>query len=250
MLTLFPFEKKFYQQKNTPVEYVGHPMAKMAVEWQKDDEFIQRHNPQGKRLVAVLPGSRMSEVSRLAPVMLAAIDVLATRYPQLNFVLPAANDKIKHYLQDELNITESPVTVIDGQSRELLAICDIALLASGTAALEAALFAKPMVVMYKVSKFTQWYASRTMVVAHYSMPNHLINPPIVPELIQDEATLENTVFHLSRLIDDPDYYENMHKALSEIAPALHEESGQLACDAIMQVIGQGNEKQNNGAGVK
>lgn len=236
MLTLFPFEEIFYQKKQMPVKYVGHPMAKTVLNWKVKPSFAQRHKPEGKKLVAILPGSRMGEVSRLAPVMLAGAVELAKKYADLEFVIPAANDKIKNYLIEELGIESTPVKVIDGQSRELLALCDLTVLASGTAALEAGLFAKPMIVMYKISKLSEVYASRTMVVKHFSMPNHLTNPPIVPELIQENATVENMVVEVSRLIDDSDYYRHMQTTLAAIAPELDEESGELACDAIEQVI--------------
>ena len=238
MLTLFPFEELFYQKKQMPVKYVGHPMAKTVLGWEIEPGFAERYKPEGKKLVAILPGSRMGEVSRLAPIMLEGAAHLAKKYPELEFVIPAANDKIKDYLEKELEVSKTPVKVIDGQSRELLALCDLTVLASGTAALEAGLFAKPMVVMYKVSKLSEMYAARTMVVKHFSMPNHLTDPPIVPELIQEKATVENMIFEVSRLIDDVDYYQNMHMALADIAPALNEDSGLLACDAIEQVLSE------------
>jgi len=236
MLTLFPFEEVFYQSKQTPVKYVGHPFAKTVLDWQIDPEFSQANKPQSKKLVAILPGSRMGEVSRLAPIMLEGATKLAKKYPELCFVIPAANEKIKKYLHQELSVASTPVKVIEGQSRELLALCDMTVLASGTAALEAGMFAKPMVVMYKVSKFSEWYASRTMIVKHFSMPNHLTNPPIVPELIQDNATVENMVVEVSKLLDEPDYYQHMQATLAAIAPELNEESGELACDAIEEVL--------------
>lgn len=243
MLTLFPFEETYYQKNNTPVKYVGHPLASTVRQWQSDEEFIQRHKPDGKRLIAILPGSRMGEVSRLAPVMLEGVKRLSGQYPDLNFVLPAANEKIKKYLSEELNIENVPITVIDGQSRELLAICDMTVLASGTAALEAGLFAKPMVVMYKVSKLTEFYASRSMQVEHFSMPNHLLSPPIVPELIQEKASVDNMVDEVRRLLNDEIYYKNMQMKLASIAPNLDEPSAQLACDAIECVISEFKKQQ-------
>ena len=236
MLTLFPFEEVFYKNKQVLSKYVGHPLAKTVLQWQIEPSFSQDYKPEGKKLVAILPGSRMGEVSRLAPVMLEGAVQLSQKYPELAFVIPAANEKIKRYLHNELSVSSTPVKVIDGQSRELLALCDLAVLASGTAALEAGLFAKPMVVMYKVSKLSEMYAARTMVVKHFSMPNHLTSPPIVPELIQENATVENMVAEVGKLLDQPKYYQHMHTTLAEIAPALNQESGRLACDAIEQVI--------------
>ena len=245
MLTLFPFEELFYKNNNVPVKYVGHPLAETVLNWKTDPDFAKIHKPKGKRLVAILPGSRMGEVSRLAPIMLEGAAYLAKIYSDLSFVIPAANDKIKQYLNEELLASSSPVTVIDGQSRELLALCDLTVLASGTAALEAGLFAKPMVVMYKVSQFSAWYASRTMVAKYFSMPNHLTSPQVVPELIQEEATVVNMVDQVSRLLDDDAYYQYMHSVLAEIAPSLNEPSGDLACAAIEEVISNHEKMKGN-----
>lgn len=236
MLTLFPFEETFYQQHDTPVKYVGHPLAKPVLDWQVEDAFRAQYTESGKRLVAILPGSRMSEVSRLAPVMLEAATRLAVRYPNLQFLLPAANEKIHAYLKNDLNVESTPVRVVDGRSRDVLSLCNMAILASGTAALEAALFAKPMVVMYKVSKLTEWVAGRTMVVDHYSMPNHLTSPPAVQELIQEQASVKNLLKEAGRLLDDKEYYDTMQSELAKVAPALNEESGELACQAIEKLI--------------
>lgn len=237
MLTLFPFEESFYQKHNTPVKYVGHPLAKPVLDWQVSNEAKQLINiKEPQRLVGLLPGSRSSEVSRLAPIMLDAAKELANKYPNLAFVIPAANEKLFAYMQSELNLADSPVKLILGHSRDVLATAHIAVLASGTAALEAALFAKPMVVMYKVAKFEEWYAARTMEVEHFSMPNHLTKPPIVKELIQEDATVENLIKEVSLLLDDSDKYTHMQKTLSVIAPELSEDSGELACDAIEELL--------------
>ena len=245
MLTLFPFEQAYYQQHNTPVKYVGHPLARAITNWQVDESFVsllrsssEQHGNsiEEKKMIALLPGSRMSEVSRLAPIMLEACCKLAQSSPSLEFVIPAANQKLYSFLADQLKAYDAPVTLVLGHSRDALALCHIAVLASGTAALEAALFAKPMVVMYKVSKFNEWYAAQTMVVEHFSMPNHLTNPPVVPELIQSAATADNLIAELERLMQDQQHYQSMKNALAAIAPELDEDSGQLACDAIESLL--------------
>jgi lipid-A-disaccharide synthase len=152
------------------------------------------------------------------------------------FVVPAANEKLYAYLNDMAAQRQAPLRVVLGRSRDVLGLSCLAVLASGTAALEAGLFSKPMVVMYKVAKIEEWYAARTMVVRHFSMPNHLTNPPAVKELIQQNATVENLVSEVTRLIEDEAYYSKMQAALSTIAPALSEDSGALACDAIEALI--------------
>jgi len=236
MLTLFPFEETFYIKNDTPVKFVGHPMANKVANWQIDELLKNECKVEGQKLVAVLPGSRMGEVSKLAPIMFETTKVLAQQYPDLSFVVPAASDKIRSYLVDTLNAAQYPVTIIDGRSQDLLALCDLTLLASGTAALEAALFAKPMVVMYKVGKLNEFIGRHTLVVEHVSMPNHLVNPPVVVELLQQDATVENAVTEISRLLDEPEYYRKMQDALSEIAPKLDLPSSDLAFDAIEALL--------------
>ena len=236
MLTLFPFEEIYYIKNNTPVKFVGHPMANKVANWVPDKVLKEQCIPEGQKLVAVLPGSRMGEVSKLAPIMLETIRELTQKYPDLSFAIPAANDKIFRYLVDELKVEQYPVKIIQGGSQDLLALCDMALLASGTAALEAALFAKPMVVMYKVGKLNEFIGKRTLVVEHVSMPNHLIKPPIVVELLQEAASVENAVAEMSRLIDEPEYYQIMQTALADITPQLSLPSSELAVDAIEALL--------------
>lgn len=245
MLTLFPFEADFYRRHDTPVKYVGHPMAKTALSWQADIELSDEYNDPNTKLIALLPGSRMSEVSRLAPIMLEGARQLSQLYPNLRFVIPAASKKLKRYIIEDLALIESPVELIDGHSQDILSLCDLTVLASGTAALEAGLFAKPMVVMYKVSKLSELIARPMMVVKHFSMPNHLTDPPAVTELIQRAANADNMVKEVCKLLDDQQYYQSMKIALSEIAPRLNEDSGELACDAIEALLANNNKIQAN-----
>ena len=244
MLTLFPFEETYYRKHKIAVKFVGHPLAQEVLAWRADEKLRNKLNVDpSKHLVALLPGSRMSEVSRLAPIMLEAAAQLLARRSDIQFVIPAANAKIRDYLEPlvhEMLGKQVPVemVVVEGHSRDVLSLCHCVALASGTAALEAAMFAKPMVVMYKVAKMEEWYAARTMQVEHFSMPNHLLNPPPVPELIQDNATTENLLLELVKLLDEPDYYAELEQKLATIRPALSLDSSQLACAAIVALAGK------------
>lgn len=236
MLTLFPFEEAFYQRHDVPVKYVGHPLAKKVLAWQLPPNFKADLLGDAEQLIAVLPGSRMSEVSRLAPVMLTAARNLRLSRPQLKFVIPAANEKIKETLQAQLESNDVNIAIINGQSRDLLAAADLAILASGTAALEAALFATPMIVTYKVAWLSAIVFGHTIRVTHFSMPNHLTNPPAVPELMQTRATPANLEQELVKLLDDHDYRENMRAQLAAIAPRLSTNAAEIATDAIMELL--------------
>ena len=242
MLTLFPFEEDYYLQHKTPVKFVGHPLARQVMNWQVGAGFREQFAGPGQKLIALLPGSRMSEVTRLAPQMLEAAERLCKSRPELRFVIPVANEKIQRYLVDKLKINQAIVDIIDGRSRDLMCVADMVILASGTAALEAALFAKPMVVMYRISALSSLVFKRSITVEHYSMPNHLTNPPAVPELIQERATADNLIMEAERLLDDPDYFNSMHLALSEIAPMLSVNTGKIASAAILQLVHQAQPK--------
>ena len=238
MLTLFPFEQRFYQQHEIPVQCVGHPLARQVLDWKVEPGFRESFAGHDQTLIAILPGSRMSEVTRLAPAMLEAAKTLAEKRPELRFVIPTANQKIHRFLVEELKVDTSLVRLVEGRSRDVLCISDLAILASGTAALEAGLFATPMVVMYKMAWLTIALYKHTVTVEHFSMPNHLTDPPAVPELIQDSATAENLIVEVERLLDSPEHYQSMQSTLAEIAPALSQDSGNLACDAIVQMLEQ------------
>jgi lipid-A-disaccharide synthase len=238
MLTLFPFEQRFYQQHEVPVKCVGHPLARQILDWTVEPGLRESFASSDQTLIAILPGSRMSEVTRLAPAMLEAAKALAEKRPLLRFVIPTANLKIHQFLVEEMKIDTHLVKLVDGRSRDVLCISDLAILASGTAALEAGLFATPMVVMYKMAWLTIALYKHTVTVEHFCMPNHLTDPPVVSELIQDRATAENLIMEVELLLDSPQHYQAMQSALAEIAPALNQDSGGLACDAIVQMLEQ------------
>lgn len=237
MLTLFPFETDFYNKHSVPVSYIGHPLAKEIQDWPDCSELRSSLLADGQTLIALMPGSRMSEVSRLAEPMIEAANLLAAKRQDVRFVIPAASDKIKQWLDQKIT-ADMPITLLDGQSRDVLAACDLVALASGTAALEAALFAKPMVVMYKVAWLSAAVFGHTIQVEHFSMPNHLTDKPMVPELIQKEASSANLLIELERLLGDQQYREQMRAALAQIAPRLAEDSASLAADSVLELIGK------------
>lgn len=239
MLALFPFEESYYQEHQVPVQYVGHPLATEIEQCSSDSEVRAKYAKANQTLIAILPGSRMSEVTRLANSMFSGATTLKKKYPSLGFVVPAANDRLANYLQQELHNHPDLIdciTIEDGNSRQVLANCDMTILASGTAALEAALFAKPMVVMYRVSLASLIMVKMTRTVDYFSMPNHLTDTPVVPELLQDEATSDNLVTEVSKLLDDKKLFEQTKQTLATILPSLKTDSGELASQAIFSLL--------------
>ena len=192
MLCLFPFETKIYRENAVPAQFVGHPLAdelplRLDSVAARDSLQLQNHG----KLLAMLPGSRSAEVSRLAPVFLAAARLLWQQNPELKFVMPAANAAREQELRELLaQQGDLPITLVSGRSREVMAAADAVLLASGTATLEAALVKRPMVVTYRMAAFSWWLVTKLVKISFAALPNVLAGRSLVPELLQDAATPE------------------------------------------------------------
>ncbi|MCP3674231.1 MAG: lipid-A-disaccharide synthase [Gammaproteobacteria bacterium] len=193
MLTLFPFEKNIYQQHQIPVSCVGHPLAEMLVLKPETQKFREELGLDiDNKVLAMLPGSRGSEIKFLGPLFIDAAVRLKAEFPNLQIVVPLVNKKRYeqfYKLVSEKN-AEALLTLVDGKSRDVMASSDAVLLASGTATLEAMLLKKPMVVAYKVSTLSYAIYSRLLKINHFALPNLLAKNPLVPEFIQKNATVE------------------------------------------------------------
>lgn len=211
MLTLLPFEAKFYQDHGVPVEFVGHPLAdQIPIEVDQTKARQQLAYQQSDHLIAVLPGSRSGELKFLGPVFCDTLLALIAKDPTLKFVIPAANAKRKQEIENLLaernllagkNDRQSKVKVIDAQAQTAMAAADAVLLVSGTATLEAMLLKKPMVVAYKWSGFTHAIISRMVKTPFISLPNLLANKMLVAELIQENADVANLLPALENVLN-------------------------------------------------
>lgn len=219
MLVLFPFEEAIYKKEGIPVTYVGHPMADaIALEPDQQAARTRLGLDQQARIIAVLPGSRASEINMIAPRFLQAAQRLQKQDPSLQFVVPMVNEQREREFRVFLNkfpvdhlqivLAKTPVNAAaDPIAWSVLEACDIALVASGTATLEAALFKKPMVISYAVSplvrKIMAWKSGQQRPYLPWvGLPNVLLNDFAVPELIQEDATPEKLATELSSLLRD------------------------------------------------
>ena len=238
MLALFPFEMPIYHQHDIPVVCVGHTLADEIPLHSDVNSARETLNiaPTDAPLFAVLPGSREGEVSRLMPLFAQTMALIKQQKPQVNFIIPAANEarkqQIKHILEEFLLQAE----IVDNQSRTVMAASDAILLASGTAALEAMLVKRPMVVSYRVNKLTYWIMSRMIKVPYVSLPNLLSNEPLVPELLQDQATPENLAKQLletwKSFVDD----ESIQQKYLDLHKMLKKNAGQVGAEAIISML--------------
>ncbi|MFT5575312.1 MAG: lipid-A-disaccharide synthase [Bermanella sp.] len=191
MLTLLPFEADFYIAHQVPVKFVGHPLADQIPIMDQGANARQFLGIDKSALVlAMLPGSRGGEVGHLAPPFLDTLDWLRQEFPALECIIPAANNERRAQLDALLAGRNTPVRIIDGCSREVMAAADAVLMASGTTSLEAMLLKRPMVVAYRMGSFSYMILSRLVKTPYISLPNLLANEALVPEVIQDEVRPE------------------------------------------------------------
>jgi lipid-A-disaccharide synthase len=240
MMTLFPFEADFYEEHGVPVTCVGHPLADGISVLSREEARNRLDLPESEAVVAVLPGSRDSEIARLGELFVAAAQKLAEAHPRLHFVIPCARPD----LRDRLHLMVRNVlpagasTLVDGNAQLCLQSADVALLASGTAALEAALVGTPMVVAYRVSALSYAMVKMFSTVDHYSMPNHLLQRPIVPEYLQGEATADNLADAVGQLLEDPKRRQDFRSALAGIRDQLALGADRRAARIVVDVARQ------------
>lgn len=241
MLTLFPFEAKFYQQHNVPVKYVGHPMADQ-IPFECDTQAARESMlvPQDKRVIGLLPGSRFSEVKQLLDLMLDTASYVSQQESKLFFIIPAATPALKKYIEECITQRENnniSIKILDGNARNVMQSADILLLASGTAALEAMLFKKPMIVTYKVSPLSYWLIKKLASVEKVSLPNHFDEEDPVPEYLQDDAVVEKLGPALLELLRNKDKQDAICRNFLKYHQQLKLNASEQAANEILKMLG-------------
>lgn len=218
LLCIFPFEEAWFRERGVPVTYIGHPLANRCRPSLTREAFFRKHNlPLDRPLITVLPGSRRSESLRHIPALVQAAGILA-RDRALSFILPASPDCGAAFFAPFL--AGSPIRAIDGDAWDAMAHCDVALAASGTVTVEAALLGAPMVVFYRVTGLT-WALGRHLVnVPYFSMVNLIAGKRAVPELIQNEMTGGRIAAETARLLDNASERGTMKEELARVAARL------------------------------
>ena len=202
MLVVFPFEEQIYRDAGIPVSYVGHPLADV-IPLEPDAAAARAAlGLASGPVIALLPGSRLSEVARHARLMLDAAVLVRRRHPDAQFVLPAASEAAARLIRQAAQGLDLPLHVLDGRSHTALAACDVALVASGTATLEAALYKKPMVITYRVPALTAYLMRKKALLPWIGLPNILARDFVVPERVQEDATPENLANDALAWLDD------------------------------------------------
>ena len=235
MLTLLPFEARFYEEKGVPVRFVGHPLAD-TIALHSDRAAARAELGLGDGpLVALMPGSRGGEVGRLGALFFDAAQRLLAERPGLRFVLPCASPQRRLQIEQLLQGHDLPVTLLDGGSHLALAACNAVLIASGTATLEALLYKRPMVVAYRMAPLTFWILRRLVKSPYVSLPNLLAGRALVPELLQDAATPESLAAETGPLIDNG---QAQTEGFDAIHRTLRRDASNQAADAVLALIGR------------
>lgn len=212
VLCLFPFEKVFYEQYEVPAAFVGHPLAKQLplenpIQIAKQELGVDEN----QKHIALLPGSRKGEVERLLPMLLGAANILHTKYPDIQFLIPAINDarkqQIKQGVEQLAPQLKAKIHILENTDSEskigrmVMNASDIIALASGTATLEAMLMHRPMVTFYKLHWLTYLIAKFLVKIPYYSLPNIIAGKKVIEELIQADATPENLAAEIEKLMN-------------------------------------------------
>ena len=238
MLTLLPFEAAFYEKHNVPVEFVGHHLADEIPE--HIDKFQARRElgiPEHARVVALLPGSRASEVERMGSLFMHAAVFCLEQDPELLFYIPAANSDRYRQLHLQLNdYVDFSLQLFNGNSHKVMAAADVVLLASGTVTLEALLLKKPMVVAYKMAPLSFRILSWLVKTPYVSLPNLLAGKMLVPELLQDQATPEKLSAAVLNYFENPEETQQLVNTFAEMHTNLKRGASARAAAAIAKLI--------------
>jgi len=240
VLVLFPFEAPIYEKIGVPVTYVGHPLADMIpLTPKKLDARASLRLPSGKLIVALLPGSRKSELQYMAEAFVLAAHRFRQEVHDVHFVCPTITRDTRDMFElavHQHERTDLPLTLLFGHSHEALAAADLALVASGTATLECALFKTPMVIAYRQSPIT-WRLMRHMSYLPYvGLPNVLAGEKLVPELLQDDANPAALAGALLTLLRDTAAQRRQVERFGEFHHLLRQNAAEKAAQAVLEVV--------------
>jgi lipid-A-disaccharide synthase len=241
VLVIFPFEEQIYRDAGVPVQFVGHPLVDLARAQEPKDSFLREIGTEPDRpIVALLPGSRPNEVERLLPIVRDAVSIIRARVPQAQFVIaraPSLDDRLFSRTQWR---GVPPVEVL-ARTDDVLAISDVAITASGTATVQAALHGRPMVVVYRLSPLTYRLGRRFLLVENVAMVNLIAGRRIVPELIQEDCTAENIAAETLALLTDRGRADDTRRALEDVRARLGGPGASgRAAEAVLAVARRGS----------
>lgn len=260
MLCIFPFELEIYERAGIAATYVGHPLAS-DIPLEPNPQTAKNHieellqipsNSLNGVLIAVLPGSRRSEIELIAPVFFDTMPILADRLKgqDLHFIIPIATPRLREPLEvlKKQALEKNPslkIDLVDGQADTVLEAADVVLIASGTATLQAALWKKPMVISYKVPWLTAQIMKRQGYLPYVGLPNILCGEFVVPELLQDDATPEKLANALLDWLNHPQRIAQLKSRFAQMHETLRRPTGLLVAQAVAQTLVAAKKRANS-----
>lgn len=238
MAVILPFEEPFYRQAGMDVTFVGHPLLDaVKKKYPRSEAFRKFDLREGITTIGLLPGSRQGEVARLLPVMLKAAGILMQRRPSVQFILPLADALDRDFVEKMIRQESVPVRVIPNEIYDVVGVCDIAVVASGTATLETALLGTAMVIIYKVSPLSYRIGAKIIRVTHIGLANLIAGKTIVPELIQHDANPDRIAEEVMDILGNETRMHWIKEELNRIREKLggagaSERAARLACDLL------------------
>jgi lipid-A-disaccharide synthase len=223
MIVLFPFEVPLYEAEGVDVEWVGHPLLDIVKPTLPKEKAFQIFGlDPGRRTIGLLPGSRIHEVQRLLPPLLASAHLLQNEIPDLQFIIPLAPGFSKTILSSWMKNISIPVNVVEGFTYDVMNLSELLITASGTATLEGAILGKPMIIIYKVSLPSYWIGRAMVRVDHIGLVNLVAEREIAPELIQKDVNPQRIVEEAFRILRDPLVSRKMTESMGGVRQKLGE----------------------------
>ena len=223
VLVILPFEKEFYRKAGVKAEYVGNPLLESLPQgFDREQTAVSLGLDPKEKIIGLLPGSRLAEVRRILPKMLQAASLLKDKLNRVQFLLPLAANLDGRTVDEFISQGPVSVKVVKGPAHEAVALSDLVIVTSGTATLEAALLARPMVVVYEVSPLSYALGVKFVKLKEYSLANLVLGKRVVPELIQRRFTPENTFNEAYRILTEPGRYQGTMAELKRVRAILGE----------------------------
>jgi len=241
LLVIFPFEEAIYNKAGIPVTYVGHPLAEMIpMDPDQDAARDALGIARDARIVTILPGSRLSELKHNTRVFLETAAMLKKRDPKVQFLMPMAGDTQRAFVEQLMtpDLKLLPLQIMTGGSHDAIAACDAALVASGTATLEVALFKKPMVISYRMNP-ASWQVLRLMAYQPWvGLPNIMAREFLVPELLQDRATPAGLSSALWAQLSNDQNRQRLRRRFVDLHHDLMRNTASQSAHAVMELLSQ------------
>lgn len=238
LITFFPQDYEIYKKAVAKITLVEHPLLKIVKPKISQEDIKEKFSLKDKYpIIGILPGSRVQEVKTLLPVMLSSAEIISKKYPSAKFLLPVASDYLRKNIEKISKNYNIDLEIFDNFTYEVMSASDVIIVCSGTATLEAALLSVPMVIVYKVSKITEFAAKKVLEKDTIGIPNIILQNKIIPELLQEDVNPEKISKTVLNILEDEKIKKEMKDNLAKIKELLKgEDAVSTTADIILKEV--------------